>query len=208
MDLENRVIFGGTFDPVHNGHFEIANDILHEFNLSSIYMLPCNIAVHKNVNTTAEQRIKMLTAATEGHPYIKIDDREIKRKGKSYMIDTLKSIKEENKSENIILVIGSDSLNNFHTWKNWVQILQLANIIVAPRNGHKINPCTKILAQITACKEELAKTSHGLIYILRKQYENTNSSYIRDKISTKTEMKNLINEKVYEIIKTERLYNN
>ena len=149
----------------------------------------------------------MLRAATTAYNNIKIDLREINRQGKSYMIDTINEIKAENQATTILLVIGSDSLNNLHTWKNWQQILELTNIIVAPRKGTEIKPIDTIAAKTTIYKEDLVKLKQGAIYILPKKYENISSSNIREKISTNTNVKDLIEYNVYEIIKSECLYN-
>lgn len=132
-------LFGGTFDPPHIGHLLIAQTICEAESFDKILFIPVNIPPHKTVNTSLEDRLNMLDIAIDDNPNFEISDIEIKRGGVSYTIDTIKTIKNKyNISANkISYLIGSDSLLNFHNWKDPEKILEECQIIVAIRPGFR-----------------------------------------------------------------------
>tara|TARA_B110000003_G_C16607392_1_gene518047 strand:- start:993 stop:1571 length:579 start_codon:yes stop_codon:yes gene_type:complete len=132
-------LFGGTFDPPHIGHLLIAQTICEAESFDKILFIPVNIPPHKTVNTLLEDRLNMLDIAIDDNPNFEISDIEIKRGGVSYTIDTIKTIKNKyNISSNkISYLIGSDSLLNFHNWKDPEKILEECQIIVAIRPGFR-----------------------------------------------------------------------
>lgn len=132
-------LFGGTFDPPHIGHLLIAQTICEAESFDKILFIPVNIPPHKSVNTPLEDRLKMLNIAVQDNPNFEISDIEIKRGGVSYTIDTIKKIKQEYniKSTKLSYLIGSDSLLNFHNWRDPEKILDECQIIVAIRPGFR-----------------------------------------------------------------------
>ena len=125
--MHNIVLFGGTFNPVHNLHIKIALDACEYFKFSSIELLPCFIPVHKTTTLCSKHRIEMLKIAVRNHKNLSLNLTEISRATPSYMIDTLTYIKSNNHNATIYLIIGSDSLNNFHKWKDWRVFLSFSN---------------------------------------------------------------------------------
>ena len=132
-------LFGGTFDPPHIGHLLIAQTICEAESFDKILFIPVNIPPHKTVNTPLEDRLNMLDIAIDDNPNFEISDIEIKRGGVSYTIDTIRTIKNKyNISSNkISYLIGSDSLLNFHNWKEPEKILKECQIILAIRPGFR-----------------------------------------------------------------------
>ena len=132
-------LFGGTFDPPHIGHLLIAQTVCEAESFDKILFIPVNIPPHKKVNTLLEDRLKMLDIAIEDNPNFEMSDIEIKRGGVSYTIDTIKILKKKYgiKGNEISYLIGSDSLLNFHKWKNAEQILEECQVIVAIRPGFR-----------------------------------------------------------------------
>jgi nicotinate-nucleotide adenylyltransferase len=132
-------LFGGTFDPPHIGHLLIAQTICEAESFDKILFIPVNIPPHKTVSTTLEDRLNMLDIAVEDNPNFEISDIEIKRGGVSYTIDTIMKVKKEYniESNKLSYLIGSDSLLNFHNWKDPKKILEECQIIVAIRPGFR-----------------------------------------------------------------------
>ena len=132
-------LFGGTFDPPHIGHLLIAQTICEAENFDKILFIPANKPPHKKVNTSLDDRLAMLNIAVEGNPNFEISDIEIRRGGVSYTIDTVKMVKEEIDQENdeIFYLIGSDSLMDFHNWKDPRGILDECQVLVAIRPGFR-----------------------------------------------------------------------
>ena len=112
--------FGGSFDPIHLGHLNNAQQLTHQLDLSTLFLMPCREPVHKNSLTfTTDQRLKMLKIATQNISNIEIDTREINRTSDSYTIDSLKEIKRQYPDQAIGLIVGMDSFNNLSTWKQF-----------------------------------------------------------------------------------------
>ena len=133
-------IFGGTFDPIHNGHLITAQSVKELRNLEKIIFIPAYISPHKQhaKASGAQHRFNMLKLAIEKIPFFECSDFEIKQHTISYTIDTLREFKKY--YDKIDLIIGYDNIFQFHTWKEPDEILKLANVVVLKRkSSHPIN---------------------------------------------------------------------
>tara|TARA_B100000029_G_scaffold83810_1_gene74620 strand:+ start:1426 stop:2004 length:579 start_codon:yes stop_codon:yes gene_type:complete len=132
-------LFGGTFDPPHIGHLLIAQTVCEAENFDKIIFIPAYQPPHKTEITPVDDRLKMLKIAVKGNPNFEISDIEIKRGGVSYTIDTVKAVKKElgTDKKDLFYLIGSDSLLNFHNWKDPKNILDECQVIVAIRPGFR-----------------------------------------------------------------------
>ena len=128
-------ILGGTFDPIHYGHLRTALDVQQCLALDEVRFIPCGEPAHRN-KPIAEplQRLAMVRAAIAGQDKFTVDDREIRRNGPSYMVDTLASLKNDFKSESLCLILGADAFNGLEHWYQWQKIFDLANIVVMQRS--------------------------------------------------------------------------
>ncbi len=136
--------FGGSFDPIHSGHLAIAMQFKTYCHLDDVFFLPVGHPSHKpSLHAHPYDRLSMLYMSIKGLPNIHVDEREIHRSGASYTIDTLKELHHEYNQQNIELwfLIGEDSYNNLHTWKNWRELFEYTRFAVAPRPGehHQTN---------------------------------------------------------------------
>ena len=133
-------IFGGTFDPVHYGHITPALDVMRALSLDELRFIPCSIPAHRDVPfATAEQRLEMLRAAIKGQDNCIVDERELNRKGVSYMVDTLQSLRDEFKNKTLCLIIGMDAFLGLNRWSRWMSIFNYAHCIVTYRPGCELN---------------------------------------------------------------------
>jgi len=131
------VILGGTFNPVHNGHLYIGEEIKKQCNYEQILYIPSSIPPHKNTtsSTTPSQRLHMLKLALEGNE-AKVMDYEIKRGGVSYTLDTVKYLyRNFDITGTLGLVIGDDLLADFRKWYKWEELLRQIDLIVVHRNS-------------------------------------------------------------------------
>lgn len=138
-----RICYGGTFDPVHNGHLAVAcaaRDALR----AQVFLLPAADPPHKGpTQADAQQRARMLDLAIAGETGLKVDRRELRRPGPSYSIDTLLELRAELGSEvPIAWLVGGDSLNQLHTWHRWRELFEHAHILAVQRPGSHIDPDT------------------------------------------------------------------
>ncbi len=146
-------LFGGTFDPPHIGHLIIAESIKETHNFDKMFFIPSFLPPHKQdeLVSSVNDRFKMLRLALEGNENFEISDIEIKRGGVSYTIQTIREIKSKYHlgREDIYFLLGSDSLLEFHTWKNPEDILNECHILVALRPEFQPSLISsKILSQI------------------------------------------------------------
>ena len=129
-------ILGGTFDPIHYGHLRPALELLEGLDLAEVRFVPCRIPVHRGLpQITAEQRLELVRLATAGQAGFVVDDRELRREGSSYMVDTLASLREDFGEAPLCLIVGADAFRELHTWHRWRELSRFAHIVVMQRPG-------------------------------------------------------------------------
>ena len=130
-------ILGGTFDPVHLGHLLSANELVDRLPFDELRLLPAAVPPHRaQPLATSLQRLEMLKLAVTDYPALKVDDREFKRSGPSYTIDTLRSVRRGlSKRTALILIMGADAFTGLPGWKDWQQLTDYAHILVLARAG-------------------------------------------------------------------------
>ena len=129
-------VFGGMFDPVHNGHIEAARYAKELLSLDLVNLIPCNIPNHKSQShAPAKHRLAMLEAAIRDETGIEVDDIELRRSSVSYSAETLKSIKAQKLAHNITFILGIDSFNSITDWFDWERLFSLCSFLVLGRSG-------------------------------------------------------------------------
>ena len=127
-------MFGGAFDPPHNAHLALAKTALHELELDVLHVIPTGQAWHKaRTLTTPEHRLAMTHLAFADVPGAVVDDREIKRAGPTFTIDTLRALQVENPDPQLYLLMGGDQFAAFRQWHEWREIMKIAIICIAAR---------------------------------------------------------------------------
>jgi nicotinate-nucleotide adenylyltransferase len=127
-------LYGGAFDPPHTGHLALANCAIEQLQLDRLYVLPTGHAWHKTRSlTAAHHRLAMTQQNFENCDKVTVDDREIRREGPTYTIDTLNELKESHSDAEFFIVMGADQAQQFQTWKYWQQIASHATLAVAQR---------------------------------------------------------------------------
>ena len=132
-------IFGGTFDPPHIGHLLIAQTIIESENFERLIFVPANISPAKQGRniSSPNKRLEMLNLALTGNENFEISDFEINKGDISYTIDTITEFAKNlgTDKKDLYFLMGSDTLRDFHNWKDPKKIMNLCNIIVAIRPG-------------------------------------------------------------------------
>jgi nicotinate-nucleotide adenylyltransferase len=127
-------VFGGAFDPPHLAHVALVRAAVEQLQLDQLRILPTGQAWHKARSLTApEHRLALAEIAFGGLPRIIIDDRELRRPGPTYTIDTLRELKAEYPDAQLFLVMGEDQANSLTRWREWEAVVQLAIICLAAR---------------------------------------------------------------------------
>lgn len=127
-------VFGGAFDPPHNAHLALAQTALNELGLDALHVIPTGQAWHKARSLSApEHRLAMTQLAFQNVPCVVVDDREIKRTGPTFTIDTLQALQAENPGAQLYLLMGGDQFAAFRQWHQWREIIKTAIICIAAR---------------------------------------------------------------------------
>lgn len=166
--IEPLALFGGTFDPVHYGHLKCADQARQKLNLSRLFLLPAGDPPHRETpQASTRQRLEMLNLALTEFPSLKLDDRETRRPGRSYMVETLLEIRAEFPLRPIVLVIGQDAANLLHTWFHWKQLFSLAHIVILTRPGSTLQYPQELAGQfaqyLTSDVSELQRLLAGKV---------------------------------------------
>jgi nicotinate-nucleotide adenylyltransferase len=127
-------ILGGTFDPIHIAHLHAGETALYGAALDRVLFMPAGDPWQKEGRdlTPAAQRLEMTRMAIEGVEGFEVDEREIRRDGPTYTIDTLNSFPSE---EELFLIVGADAAVGLTTWHRWEEVVDRAGILVVPRPG-------------------------------------------------------------------------
>ncbi len=130
-------VLGGTFNPVHNGHLILAQEAKEILCLDKIIFIPANLPPHKENVDIADQRdrLKMLKIAVRGNRDFSVSNMEIRRRGKSYTIDTIRALKDKYPNDTLYFIIGSDLLKYLDAWKDLNEIMGMVKFIAATRPG-------------------------------------------------------------------------
>lgn len=199
----NIGIFGGSFDPVHYGHLLLAQQALQSAKLDSIRFIPAAVPPHKKDHQLSRDaiRVEMLKFATAGNPDFFVDTCEIDRGGVSYTVDTLRAIHRKFPEQRLFLLMGADSLLEFHTWKDPELICELATPVVI---------CRPPVSRIDYGLFAKFVSAEGLAEIKRHSFQSyqieLSSSGIRESISSKQSIRYQTPRAVEQYIHQKGLY--
>ncbi len=132
-------IFGGSFDPVHYGHLLLAECCREQCSLDRVLFVPADIPPHKQqqTRTPGRQRAEMLELAIAGNPALEVSRVELERGGVSYTVDTLAQLQQQHPHDELLLLLGADSLADLPHWKDPQRICQLATLAAVARPGQQ-----------------------------------------------------------------------
>lgn len=143
MSAHKRIaLYGGTFDPVHNGHIAVARELLQLFALDAVLFIPAHIAPHKRERqvTPALQRYAMLALATQGEQHLSISAIELDEPSRPYTVETLQRMQSQLGAETeLFFIMGADSWMEIKTWREWERVLELTNHVVVTRPGYELS---------------------------------------------------------------------
>ena len=201
-------IFGGTFDPVHYGHLRSALEVKELFGLTEVRLVLSAQPPHREQPAaTALMRLQMLELAIKNQPGLLIDTRELNRQGASYMVDTLKSLRQEFKNEPLLLFIGSDAFNQLKTWHQWPHLFDFAHLVVMTRPGFAIQNINDFLkAKLATELTELTHASAGKLYFQQVTQLDISATAIRNMIAEQQNPGFLLPDTVIAYIRQHQLY--
>ncbi|MCF6187964.1 MAG: nicotinate (nicotinamide) nucleotide adenylyltransferase [Desulfobulbaceae bacterium] len=142
-------IFGGTFDPVHEGHMRLAAFVLAGELVEHILFLPAAQPPHKMVATAPfSHRVNMLETVVADQPAMTVSLLESRRHGPSYTVDSLRALQDELPDAHLFFLLGADSLLELHLWYRFTELFNLADLIVVARSGLDDELCYQALREL------------------------------------------------------------
>lgn len=207
------VLYGGTFDPVHDGHLAIAR-AAHAALEVPIHLMPAADPPHRPPpGADADDRVAMLELALRGQPGLQLDRREVRRSGRSWSVDTLLALRAEiGESAPVALLVGADSFAGLPGWKSWRELFGLAHFVVASRPGSPMETglpqelAALLSGRIAAVPDELRETAAGRVLWLRQPLHPQSASDIRARIAARQPWRRLVPAAVADYIEAHGLY--
>jgi nicotinate-nucleotide adenylyltransferase len=204
-------LFGGTFDPIHYGHLRTAFELWQELRLAEVRFLPTGSPPHRDQPLAgAELRLQMVQAAVADQPAFVVDDREVRRTGVSYSVDTLTELREEYPERSLCLLLGMDAFLGLPNWHRWRDLLGLAHIVVAHRPGWKaptMGPLGEVMVDHgTGTIRELHEKTAGRIYVHAVTQLEISSTELRQLIVAGRDPRYLVPDEVRHLLRESRCY--
>lgn len=193
MQTQKKIgLYFGSFNPIHIGHLAIANYLLEFSDLHEIWFVvsPQNPLKEKSSLLPDYQRLQMVNLATGDFPRFKTSDIEFRLPKPSYTIHTLAYLSEKHPSRTFCLIMGADNLESFGKWKNYNEIISNYGLYVYPRPGH----------------DGGSFKDHANVHWVNAPLMEISSSFIRDAIKNKKDVRYFLPEKVYEYITEMHFY--
>jgi nicotinate-nucleotide adenylyltransferase len=196
-------VMGGTFDPVHLGHLAVAEEARQQVGLEEVIFVPAGHPYFKALAriSSSQHRINMLNLALVGKPYFRVSLLEIERPGPSYAVDTLARLRERlNPQDELYFILGWDSLLTLPRWEQPERLIELCQLIAAPRPGFS-RPDVNLL------ESELPGVSRRTM-VMDQPVIDISSSDIRERVKQGQAVDHLVVPAVAQYIKENGLYQN
>jgi nicotinate-nucleotide adenylyltransferase len=204
-------LFGGTFDPLHYGHLRTAFELWQALRLSEVRFMPTGSPPHREQpHVPAQLRLAMVQAAVADQSAFVVDDREVRRTGVSYSVDTLTELRQEYPERSLCLLLGMDAFLGLPNWHRWRELLDLAHVIVAHRPGWRaptMGPLGEVMVDRgTGSVRDLHEQRCGRIYVHAVTQLEISSTDLRQLIAAGHDPRYLVPEEVRRIILETRCY--
>lgn len=204
-------ILGGTFDPVHIGHLRSAIEVLEDCGLDEVRLIPGAVPPHRATPMVgAQQRLDMVRLAAEGVTGLTVDDRELRRSGPSWTIDTLISLRAElAPADSLYFILGADAFAGLDRWHRWQEILQHCHLLVLQRPDMQTGLSESLQAllrdhQVRDLTE--IRKRHGGIVLLQQNPMPVSATAIRKARASGKCIRYLVPDAVHDYIQQHGLY--
>ena len=197
----NIGVLGGTFDPVHNGHLIVAEEVRARLDLTIVVFVPAGQPWLKQDSpiSSAEHRVEMVHLAIADKPYFKLSTMEIERPGPSYTVDTIAEIRAKLSAEDeIFFILGWDNLAQLPQWQEPDRLITMCRLVAVPRPGFPLPSLKKLEAIIPGLSQQ--------VMVMDKPEIDISAKVIRNRVAQGLSIRHLVPEPVNRYIKEHRLY--
>jgi len=199
-------VMGGSFDPIHYGHLRTAFELAQALALAQVRFMPAGDPPHRETPLApGALRLEMVRAAVAGEPAFAVDDREIRRTGRSYTFDTLTGLRAELPGRPLCLLLGMDAFLGMPTWHRWREIFDLAHVVVAHRPGWKAptqGPLGEVMVDRgTGSVRDLHDATAGRIYVHAVTQLEISSTDLRALIARGRDPRYLVPDSVCKLLR-------
>lgn len=207
-----NVMLGGTFDPVHNGHLRMAVELHERLEGARIRLMPCHRPPHRDQpGVEGDQRLAMLREAVAEEPGLVVDSRELEQDRVSYTAETLQQLRAELGPETpLAMVVGTDAFNTFDQWRDWMQLPDLAHIIVVNRPGFPLAPPESVAAMLNERRahgpSQLQEAASGHVLPMELPLLEIAATEVRQRVAQGRSIRYLVPEPVWRTIRDQALY--
>lgn len=194
--MEHFGIYGGTFNPIHNGHLHLIREASERLGFDRMLIIPTNIPPHKAPKDLAsnKDRLEMVRLAVEGMERVWVSDLEQRAKGRSFTILTMEKLRFLFPDKKFTLLMGADMLCSFDRWHRWQDILRIADIAAFARDEGEEAVLEKKAAELGRAK------------VIRVEPLPLSSTMVREKIRRGEDVSHLLPPAVWEYIQRKGLY--
>jgi len=204
-------ILGGTFDPVHHGQLRLAIEMAEALDLAEVRLVPLYLPPHREPPTApAALRLCMLNAGVADTPPLTVDDRELRRAGVSYTVETLAGLRGDLPGRPLCLILGMDAFAGLEGWQRWREIIGLAHLAVAKRPGSALSPSGPIQDVLdrhgVTERSDLHRREAGCLLIRDIPALDISASAIRARIAAGRSPRHLLPDAVLDLIERHSLY--
>ena len=193
-------IFGGTFDPIHQGHLIIAEQVMGELGLSQVVFVPVGIPPHKeasSVRASAEDRFELVEAAVGGNERFFVDRVEVDAGRPMHSVETVRLLKERSQDDNWYFISGADEVSNLLAWKEPDQLLEEVVMVAATRPGYDLSRLHHL---------EAGLRNFDRIFPVECTRVDISATGIRRRILQGKSVRYLVPDRVHDIIRDRKLY--
>lgn len=184
-------VFGGSFDPVHNGHLVAAKAVAKAINLDRVVFVPAGLQWQKQSSTSGTDRLAMVRLAITGIAGFEVSDVDILRDGPTYTFDTLTEFREANPGAELFFILGTDAMAGLESWKNAALLLDLATFVVVTRPGSSL---------------QVPEWASGRVMVQEIEALDLSSTEFRERYVAGQDCTDLVPPAVLDYIETHQLY--
>lgn len=212
MSVRRIGLLGGTFDPIHMGHLDLATAAQRALGLTQVLVIPANVPPHRpRPLTSAFHRFAMVALAVAGRPGWRVSDVELRREAPSYTAVTLRGFHERGyPPTELFFLIGVDAFAQITTWRDYPRIMDQANFAVVSRPGHSASTLRDsipaLASRMVSATDDMTFPDTPSIFLIDAPTADVSSTAIRDRLATGESIEGMVDPRVRQHIEQHGLY--